>query len=313
MAGIVSLQLAVGTHQPLCRLDHNAAWANVDWTSNPIDPVAVKLLAEEMASRKIRYLYPFTTYVKQTEFSAAYSHAAEFVHEFKKHNTSTKLIAWVGVPLKRAGPYGINGWTDLNDPGRRRFIMDFVKAKLIDEAGFDGVQFNVETTFDQNTGLLIFLEEARTALGPNAILGVTGETWYANSADIPVGDRSWSANYYHEVALRVDQIAAMTYDSQMAEANAYRLWLRDQIVGISHSIAGTHAELLIGLSISREASAGHHPDIENVENALMGICMGVNALNVNDHPIGGAAMYASWEATNADWVVWEQWLVGGQP
>ena len=48
-----------------CRLDANAAWISVDWTSQPVDPGLVSALAENAAKRKLQYLYPFAAYVKQ--------------------------------------------------------------------------------------------------------------------------------------------------------------------------------------------------------------------------------------------------------
>jgi hypothetical protein len=47
-----------------CRLAQNAAWISVDWTSEPVDANAVTQLAEQAAQLHLRYLFPFTTYVK---------------------------------------------------------------------------------------------------------------------------------------------------------------------------------------------------------------------------------------------------------
>src|SRR5258706_15113006 len=64
----------VASYQSRCRMENNAAWASVDWTSLPVDAAAVKKLAQDSAAHKIRYLYPFTTFVKEDEFSKAYVH-----------------------------------------------------------------------------------------------------------------------------------------------------------------------------------------------------------------------------------------------
>jgi len=295
-----------------CRLENNAVWASLDWTSQPVDSVAVKQLAQETSSRKIRYFYPFTTYVKQDGFSKAYVHAAEFVREFKKHNTETKLVAWVGVPLKREGLFGIDGWVDLSDAEQRKTITVFV-TQLMDEANFDGVHINVETVLDGNAGYLLFLEEVANALGPNIMISIAGESWKPSGIPPSPADHRWGPEYYREVAQRVDQISAMTYDSQMIDPESYHLWMSEQVVGIGNSIAGLDTELLIGLSISREETFTHHPAIESVDNALIGICNGIQALGDDAHPISGAAMYASWEATDADWEIWDRWLATSKP
>ena len=296
-----------------CRLENNAAWASVDWTSQPIDPAAVKKLAQDSAAHKIRYLFPFTTFVKENEFSKAHVYSAEFIREFRKRNTETKLMAWVGVPLKPTNGLGLQGWTDLNDAKRRKFILDFVKTRLIDEAGFDGIHFNVETVFDGNEGLPLLLEEAQETLGPDVIVSVSGENWLAPEGLISFGNRGWSTSYYQEVAKHADQIAVMTYDSKIVDGKAYQDWVSEQVVEISRSIRGMGAELLIGLSVSREMSGTHLPAIESVENALIGTCKGVHQLSNEDHPISGAAIYASWEVTGDDWTTWDHLLEISQP
>jgi hypothetical protein len=53
---------------------------------------------------------------------------------------------------------------------------------------------------------------------------------------------------------------------------------------------------------------GHLPDVETVENAMIGTCAGVDALEPGDQPVSGVAMYASWEATAADWQMWDLWV-----
>src|SRR5690349_11366969 len=126
-----------------CQFDANATWASVDWTSTEISAAAIDQLASEMAGHHVRYLYPFTTYMKEDGFSQAYVHAKRFVDQFRTTNTSTRLIAWVGVPLKKTNGLGIDGSVDLANPKDRREILDFVRDELIDKAGFDGVQFNV--------------------------------------------------------------------------------------------------------------------------------------------------------------------------
>ena len=67
--------------------------------------------------------------------------------------------------------------------------------------------------------------------------------------DIPM---RWSAEYYRAVAARVDQVLAMTYDSYLPMPALYRLWLREQTRGLSDALRGSSAELLMGLSVSRE-------------------------------------------------------------
>lgn len=212
---ILSNQNELFRRQSYCSVNNNAAWISVDWTSQPVDKTAINQLAKEAASRKIRYLYPFTTYVRENDFSPSYSYATEFVSTFKQFNQETYLLAWVGIPLKRTGDIGVDGWTDLSNEVERQTIVKFV-LNLVEESGFDGVHLNVETVWAENQDYLLLLDEMKEALGTEYILSVTGHTWRNEEKPIDVGDYRWHGKYYQEVSKRVDQIVVMTYDS-MAE------------------------------------------------------------------------------------------------
>lgn len=154
-----------------CGLAHNAAWISVDWTSLPVDESSVRQLAVDASNRHLRYLFPFTTYVREDGFSPSYAHATGFAAAFRRYNRETLLLAWVGVPLKKTGVTGIKGWVDLSDTSQRAAIVDFV-AELVTEAGFDGVHLNVETVWDGSPDYLSLLDETRAALGPQCFLSV---------------------------------------------------------------------------------------------------------------------------------------------
>ena len=148
------------------------------------------------------------------------------------------------------------------------------------------------------------------ALGPDHLISAATGNWVpAGVSRLPVlGGYKWSGSYYQEVAVRVDQIVTMTYDSLMPHAALYRAWMREQVQGISESVEDTDAELLIGVSVSEEKTATHHPGAENLANGLAGICA---ALKDGSPSIDGVAIYAAWEATAADWVLWDRWQ--GEP
>ena|SRR5688572_3654436 len=97
---------------PNCRYENNAAWISVDWTSTPMSSVNIQWLAESASSRKLRYLFAYTSYLKADgTFNSTYNHATEFVTEFQRFNKDTKLLAWIGLPLKNsnfgASPAGL--------------------------------------------------------------------------------------------------------------------------------------------------------------------------------------------------------------
>ena len=293
-----------------CGLDRNAAWISVDWTSQPIDQDAVTRLAENATARELHYLFPFTTYVKADgSFSPSHAHAAEFVSRFRQSNQDTLLLAWIGVPLANRGGLGIDGWVDLADPAARQEIVAFC-AQLVDEAGFSGVHLDAETVRNYDRQYLTLLQEVKDAIGPSRILSIAGNDWKPTILDRApvVGGYKWSGRYWRMVADRVDQIAVMSYDSFTFHPALYRLWMREQVRGITKSLAGADVELLMGLSISRERTSTHRPRTENMQSGLAGICAGLSHQSRDSHPVTGVAIYAEWEADAGDWQTWEDWL-----
>jgi hypothetical protein len=289
-----------------CTLERNAAWIGADWTAETVEGDAIQHLAENAADRQLRYLFPFVTYVQADgSFSPSYGHASKFVVEFRRFNHETQLLAWIGVPLQKDGVLGIDGWVDLADQHARLEIAAFA-ARLVHEVGFDGVHLDAETVRDGDRNYLLLLDEMRMALGPDHLLSAATGYWVPAGVNrLPVlGGYKWSGSYYQEVAVRVDQIVTMTYDSLMPHAALYRAWMREQVKGITERVGDTDVELLVGVSVSGEKTATHHPGAENLASGLAGIC---TALKDGSHSIDGVAIYAAWEATAADWVLWDRW------
>ena len=199
------------------------------------------------------------------------------------------------------------GWT-LADPEQRRQIAAFA-AWLTDVAGFDGIHLNVEHVDDGDSNYLLLLDEVKEALGRDHILSVASNDWVPDVVNrLPlIGGYKWGGTYLRAVAGRVDQIATMTYDSLMPMPALYRLWLREQVVGISRSLAGSDAELLIGISVSRERTQTHRPEAENMRSGLVGVRAGIDRQPTTAHKVDGVAIYAAWEADEADWELWQDW------
>jgi hypothetical protein len=290
-----------------CHLEYNAAWISVDWTSKPSDPEAVHALASSTSSRRIRYLFPYTTFLKPDgSFSASYAHAAEFVSQFRQYDRETRLLAWIGIPLKNDRPVGVRGWVDLTDGATRRGIVSFV-AQLVRDAGFDGVHLDAETVPNGDADFLLLLDEVRIALGEHATISVASNHWFPGALNVLpyVRDWWWTDAYYQEVAARVDQLATMTYDSYAPVPGLYRLWMREQVRGVAQSLAHSNVDLLFGISVSREETASHQPGVETLNDGLAGICAG---LMDGERGSQGAAIYADWEFSPSDSQVWNKWI-----
>ena len=292
-------------------LPANAAWIGVEWTSQPVDDAAVRELAQATSQRRIRYLFPFTTYLKAGgTFNPTYDHAAAFVTAFRRYNPETQLFAWIGIPLANDGLLGIEGTVDLSDPATREQIVVLARL-LVEEAGFDGIHLDAETVRSGDRAFLALLDEVKTVIGDRT-LSVAGSYWLPRTVNaLPILDRfKWDARYYRAVAGRVDQVATMTYDSVMPWAPLYRLWMREQVRAIGRTLAATGAELLIGLSVSREKTLTPRPAAESMQSGLAGLCAAQSRYSSAAFRVDGVAIYAAWEADTADWQRWVGWVGG---
>lgn len=289
---------------PNCRYENNAAWISVDWVSTPMGSENIQWLAESAANRKLRYLFAYASYLKEDgTFNPTYNHATEFVAEFRRFNPNTKLLAWIGLPLKKSNFGGIAGWVDLENKHTRIQIAEFV-ANLVAEAKFDGAHLDAETVLNGDENYLLLLEEVKAALGPEPILSIAGSHWLPEVLNsVPLINRTrWTDSYYQAVAERTDQIAPMTYDSSTSQGAWYRLWMREQVRGISQSVAKSNVELLMGISVAKADTTSHRSEVETLRNGLAGICATSDTKIVD-----GVAIYADWDFWKEDQAIWSEW------
>lgn len=285
-----------------CRLGANAAWIGVEWVLQPVADAQVSDLAVRAREQRLRYLFPFTASLRPDgSFSPTFGSAAAFVRQFRRVNRETALLAWVGIPAEN---------TDLASPQSRAAIVAFL-ARLLREDGFDGVQLDVEPLASGDAHYLQLLDELRVAIGPARLIGVAALPWRsAPEARLSLAQGyRWDGDYYRQVAERADQLAVMAYDSAAPTAALYRLWMREQTRGLLGSLAGSRAELLIGISLSRESTGSHHPGAENLRSGLAGLCAGLAGAPGAER-VRGVALYPEWEASADDWQLWAQWQAG---
>jgi len=294
--------------QPSCDFAQNAAWVSVHWTANPPDESAIQALAESMQARQIAFLFVYTAYLKADgTFSNPPNHAenyaGEFAYLFRKHNQNTKLLAWVGVPLKNDRPLGIAGWVDLAEQSERSKVVAYASEIV---PNFDGIHLNVETVANRNPDFLQLLTEVKTAIGDEKLLSIAGAHWspdWLNAVPF-LQDFRWTTAYYRQIALQVDQIATMTYDSRAFLPEVYRFWMREQVKGITQSLQDSDTQLLIGISVSQEGTNSHRLAAERLADGLAGLCASGSALA----GVVGVALYADWDFSRQDELVWQKWL-----
>lgn len=204
-----------------------------------------------------------------------------------------RLFAWMG---------GVTRWSygeapdtiDAARPEVRRGIITTAQA-LVDEAHFDGVQYDLEITPDGDAGFLALLDESREALRGTPISVATPNLrppWLLVA-------HLWTRDYFTEVARRCDQLAVMSYDTGLPTAQAYTRYLRwassalGQLVG---SLPARRPTLLMGVPTCKEPSRSHRPSAETPGAALQGLAADPTSLR-------GVAIYVEHTTTAEDWAL----------
>jgi len=289
----------------------NAAWLSVSWVNEPHDAQEIRALAEDLARRQVRYAYVYASYRKPAGyFNPSYDHAATFVSTLKAACQELSVQAWIGLPVRDFGL--TTDWNvELGDPTIRQYVAAFC-AHIIAVGGFDGVHLDPEPVRDGNQGLLALLEDVRASIGSEKTLSIATRRIAPLLAEtrLPMNRwLMWSADYYRQVARRVDQVALMTYDSALPLPSLYRLWGRWQTIALTRALDGEPVEVFIGIPTSEEKTLTHWPTAENMTSGLRGLVEGLNDARARPAALTGVAIYPHWETDETEWAVYEVlWL-----
>ncbi len=295
----------------------NATWLGVEWSMEPHRAEAIAALVANLQAQQITTIYVYVSYLKPTGgFNPTYDHAVEFVSSLKRIAPKLDVQGWLGIPVKAPEGYPLSsGYVDLNDAQTRTTIVQFSRF-VVQTLGFDGVHLDPEPILSADTALLALLDDTRAAIGPHARLSIAAReiTPLLSEADLIINRWfTWRADYYREVAKRVDQLAVMTYDSHAPLGLWYEQWVRHQVIDITISLHNVQTDVFIGIPTSEELSASHDPAIENMTTGLHGLIAGLNDLDAHPEKITGVAIYPYWETTEEEWATYRSlWLDGAE-
>lgn len=277
----------------------NAVWLGVEWVNEARTPDEIKALADVLASLQIRYVYAYTTYLKDSGvFNPTYAHATAFIRALKQAQPSLVVLAWIGLPLKTG-----YGYVDVSNAHVRQQIVALA-AELVNHIGFDGIHINAGIIYSGDRDVLQLWDDLRPVIGTK-LLSVTGQSAQPLFTEMSLLGVAlgWRGDYLRETAARVDQIAVMTYDSGITAGATwlYRLWMRFQVIGITRALANADVEVLLGIPTSEEWTLSHDPTIESMGNGLQGLLDGLNDHEAIPAVIDGVAIYPAWETDDAEW------------
>jgi hypothetical protein len=294
-----------GTPDPAARsTGHDAMWLGHSWVGGGKTDADVDQLAASIRGTGISDLFVHVGPLSNdgTLNPAKAPAAAWFTAAAHARIPGVRVQAWLGDEVLPGGRM------NLEDPSTRARIV--ASARQVLARGFDGVHLDLEPVGDADPGYLALLGALHPVVrAASAVLSVSAEQveplpgtrWVMEAAE---GHSSWwSADYLHQVASRVDQIALMTYDTALWSSSAYSGFVRDETAVALRAVPSDVA-LLIGLPAFHDAhNLGHSSSAETVAAAVRGVRLALPGGTPEDRQFG-VAMYVDFAATPADWVAY---------
>jgi hypothetical protein len=209
-----------------------------------------------------------------------------FLREFK----GFRVMPWVG------GVLGDSALPD--DPKWRAGFIKSITTLLEKHPQIAGVHVNIEPCPSGNTDLLVLLADLRKALPKGKILSIAAYPpptyWH------PFPEVHWEEAYFRKVAAHVDQMVVMMYDTALKDGKIYQYVMRSWTQDILAWSART--PVLLGVPAYEDAGTGYHnPEVENIQNSLMGIHAGLNQSQPLPSNYKGVAVYSEWQMDDAKW------------
>lgn len=200
-----------------------------------------------------------------------------------------RVMPWIG------GPNG--GSVRYRDAKWRAVFLGSVRKLFETHPRFAGVHLNVEPLTSGDVDFLKLLEELKVSLPTGKILSIAAyppPTRWQPSEEV-----HWSEDYFRQVAKQCDQLAVMMYDTSLGVPKLYQQLMAEWTAEVLAWSEGK--PVLLGVpTYSDTGVAYHHPRVENLRNALLGIHSGLSRQPLPAH-YQGVAIYCDWETDEAEW------------
>lgn len=217
----------------------------------------------------------------------------KFLDEF----AGFRVMPWIG------GPNG--GSARFRDEKWRQAFLGSVKQLLEAHPRFTGVHLNVEPLASGDADFLKLLEELKATLPSGKMLSIAAyppPTRWQPSEDV-----HWNEAYFREVAKRCDQIVVMMYDTSLLVPKLYQNLMAAWATEVLAWSEGK--PVLLGVPTYNDTGvAYHHPRVENLRNALLGIHRGLSRQSLPTN-YQGVAIYCDWETDGSEWKHFQEHFV----
>jgi hypothetical protein len=199
-----------------------------------------------------------------------------------------------------------------------KFTSTSVSGSYISGASreFDGVLIDFEpaggtstTATTQFNNLKTTMDQITTAIGSGKLTAFAAPQYSATSSSA----WSWSPTFYYYMALHVNYIIAMTYDSGSTTGSAYQSWIEQQAVNILQAVSGEYwtdgshsaptngVQILFGFPAYPNNPPNHYAAAENIQYAAPGLTSGLATLDTRAlNTFGAAAVYLTTNGSGSD-------------
>ncbi|WP_199486712.1 glycoside hydrolase family 18 protein [Actinomadura logoneensis] len=313
----------------------NALWARHQWVGETHTDAEYRAFARLLRDNRITDVYfhagPFepdgtVPTAKYRNASAllkalrtyAYRNASALLKALRTYAPDVRAQAYLGQIRKVEG----KGVIEIGDARVQQGILRTDAAML--DAGFAGIHYDFEPIYPDDTAFLRLLDRTRDLTRARGrLLSVALEQPPLADALQPVFEalapRTGAAHYpprptdrfLRDVADRADQVAIMTYDTEMP-TQALAGWHYARHTERVLRLIGDRTTVFMGVPTYRPVTGW----AENLEVALRGVRRGVADLPTAPRRPYGVGVYADWTTSPADWARYRaNWLApkSGKP
>jgi Glycosyl hydrolases family 18 len=209
----------------------------------------------------------------------------------------TKLFLEL-LPNKRVMPWlgGVTGKTvSLGSQTWRKTFVVSVKILLETYPKLSGIHLDFEPVRNHHAGFLELLTELRAAIGSDKLISVA--TPKPNIFPGVTPDWFWDKSMFQDVSKYVDQIVPMLYDTSIPLDKPYIALMKTWTLEVLDWSNGK--EVLLGVPAWDEPTISHHPNVENLTNALLGIHAALESELPKNY--AGIALYAHFTMNDSRW------------
>lgn len=291
----------------------NGLWLRYHWYFGRRSDDQVRELARRLQERQIRFAYCHVRHITR-DGSLRYHYPAEarrLVAALHRDAPAVKVIAWVFAGNHRLAHTGVGGVDLSNEAVRRQMVAE--ARWLVEECGFDGVQWDYEICASGDPHFLRLMRETRAALPPGKLLSAAVPMWLP----APLSRRGWgwSEADFARVAATCDHLAVMAYDSGLYLPRAYVALVRRQAVHVTRAGArgNPRCRVLLGLPSYGRGGPSHHAPAENLRLALKGVREGLADPRADRSVFAGVAPFADYTTQPEEWETYRRLWLSGSP